>query len=262
MGLSGAALQGLLRNPLADPGVIGVSSSAGLGAVIAIYFGLSASLPLTVPLLAMTGALLATLVLLFLAARDASILTLILAGIGISSLATALMSLVLNFAPTAMSVQDMIMWLLGSLENRTIQDLGLALPFILLGWGLMLGVGQGLDATSLGEETAHTLGINLKRLRLQVVLGSALSVGAVVSICGAVGFVGLVVPHIMRHFVGHAPGRLLLSSALGGAILLSLADLATRLPVGQGQLRLGVVTAFVGAPLFLYIIYKTREMMR
>ncbi|WP_138381113.1 FecCD family ABC transporter permease [Luteithermobacter gelatinilyticus] len=262
LGLSGAALQGLLRNPLADPGVIGVSSSAGLGAVIAIYFGLSASLPLTVPLLAMTGALLATLVLLFLAARDASILTLILAGIGISSLATALMSLVLNFAPTAMSVQDMIMWLLGSLENRTIQDLGLALPFILLGWGLMLGVGQGLDATSLGEETAHTLGINLKRLRLQVVLGSALSVGAVVSICGAVGFVGLVVPHIMRHFVGHAPGRLLLSSALGGAILLSLADLATRLPIGQGQLRLGVVTAFVGAPLFLYIIYKTREMMR
>lgn len=262
LGLSGAALQGLLRNPLADPGVIGISATAGLGAVIAIYFGLSAAFPLSIQISAMTGALLATLILAFIARRDSSILTLILAGIGISSLATAAMSLAMNFAPNPMSLQDMIMWLLGSLENRTVGDIMLAGPFIVGGWLIMSGTGQGLNASSLGEEVAQTLGINLNKLRLKVVIGSAVSVGATVSVCGAIGFVGLVVPHMVRSLIGHAPGRLLLPSALMGAILLTLADLITRIPLGHGQLRLGVVTAFAGSPMFLYIIYKTREAMR
>ncbi|MBL4800647.1 MAG: iron ABC transporter permease [Emcibacter sp.] len=262
LGLSGAALQGLLRNPLADPGVIGVSATAGLGAVIAIYLGLSSSFPLSIQIMSMGGALLATFILSFISSRDSSVLTLILAGIGISSLATAAISLTMNFAKNPMSLQDMIMWLLGSLDNRTMTDITLAGPFIIGGWLILRGVGQGLNASSLGEDTAQTLGINLKVLRMRVIIGSAISVGATVSVCGAIGFVGLVVPHMVRSLIGHAPGRLLLPSALMGAILLTLADLATRAPFGHGQLRLGVVTAFVGSPLFLYIIYKTRGTMR
>jgi iron complex transport system permease protein len=262
LGYTGAALQGLLRNPLADPGVIGVSSSAGLGAVIAIYMGLSAISPLAIPLMAMGGALVATMLLMALAARDSSILTLILAGLGISSLATAGISLVMNFAPNPMSLQDMILWMLGSLENRTFDDLQLAAPFMLLGWILMLGVGQGLNALSLGSDAAHSLGINVSRVRKQVVIGTAFSVGAAVSVTGSIGFVGLVVPHFIRALIGFEPRRLMLPSALAGALIVTLADILTRLPIGHGQLRLGVVMAVIGAPLFIYIIFKTRESMR
>lgn len=262
LGYTGAALQGMLRNPLADPGVVGVTASASLGAVVAIYLGFSASFTLVTPVFAMVGALLATLILLMLASRDSSVLTLILAGLGISSLATAAISLVMNYAPTPMALQDMILWMLGSLENRTFEDLQLAAPFILLGWFCMVGVGQGLNALSLGSETAISLGINLKRLRMQVVIGTALSVGAAVSVTGSIGFVGLVVPHLARAFVGYEPQRILMPSALMGAILITLADVLTRLPVGHGQLRLGVVMAMIGAPLFIYIIFKTRESMR
>ncbi|NVJ99193.1 MAG: iron ABC transporter permease [Alphaproteobacteria bacterium] len=262
LGYAGAALQGLLRNPLADPGVIGVSASASLGAVVAIYLGLAAYSSVAIPVLAMGGAFLATTVLMVLASRDASVLTLILAGIGISSLATAAMSLVMNFTPNPITVQEMVLWMLGSLENRTFDDLMLAGPFIVAGWITMIGVGQGLNALSLGEEAAHTLGVDLKTLRWRVVLGTALSVGATVSICGAVGFVGLVVPHIVRALIGYEPRRLLIPSALLGAILMMLADILTRLPIGHGQLRLGVVMAIIGAPVFLYIVFKTREAMR
>ena len=262
LGYTGAALQGLLRNPLADPGVIGVSATASLVAVIAIYMGLTALHPLALPVTAMAGALVATIILMVLASRDASVLTLILAGIGISSLATAAMSLVMNFTPNAITVQEMVMWMLGSLENRTFDDLMLAGPFIVLGWLMMIGVGQGLNALSLGEEAASTLGIDLKALRWRVILGTAFSVGATVSICGAVGFVGLVVPHIVRAFVGFEPRRILLPSALCGAAVMVLADILTRLPIGHGQLRLGVVMAMIGAPVFLYIVFKTRESMR
>lgn len=262
LGYAGAALQGLLRNPLADPGVIGVSASASLGAVIAIYLGLAAVSSFALPVMAMAGAFVATAILMVLASRDASVLTLILAGIGISSLATAAMSLVMNFTPNPITLQEMVLWMLGSLENRTFDDLMLAGPFIVAGWVLMIGVGQGLDALSLGEEAAQTLGVDLKRLRWRVVLGTALSVGATVSVCGAVGFVGLVVPHMVRALVGFEPQRLLLPSALLGAILMMLADILTRLPIGHGQLRLGVVMAIIGAPVFLYIVYRTRESMR
>ncbi len=262
LAMMGAALQGLLRNPLADPGIIGVSASAGLGAVIAIYFGLSAVFPLALPIMAMVMAGLATIILFALAARDASALTLILAGIGISSLATAFISLVMNIAPTSGSLQDMVMWLLGSLENRTTTDLMLAGPFILVGGLMLVGTGRGLDSLSLGEDAAMSLGVNIKRLRLRVILGCALSVGALVSVCGAIGFVGLVVPHMVRAVMGSAPGRILLPSALVGASILLGADLVTRLVADYGNLSLGVVTAILGAPLFLVIIYRTRGTMR
>jgi len=262
LGVSGAALQGVLRNPLADPGVIGVSASAALGAVIAIHLGVQLVWPLFIPIFAMGGALLATLILLAVSVRESSVLMLILVGIGISSLAMAGVSLVMNLAESPMSVRDMIMWMLGSLENRTTTDLFLALPFILFGWIMMINVGQGLNALSVGEDTAQSMGINLSMLKFRVVIGSAISVGAAVSVCGSIGFVGLVVPHMVRRLITKEPGDILFPSALMGGLLLTLADMLTRLPMPGATLQLGVVTSLIGAPIFLYIIYKTRKGMR
>lgn len=262
LGVSGAALQGVLRNPLADPGIIGVSASAALGAVIAIHLGLSSVWPLSIPLFAMSGAIAATVLLMFAASKDASVLTLILVGIGISSIATSAIALVMNMASSPMTLQEMIMWMLGSLENRTTTDLLLATPFMVLGWFLMVGVGQGLNALSLGEDVAQTMGVNLRALKLRIVLGTAISVGAAVAVCGSIGFIGLVVPHIVRGLITKEPGSILLPSAMMGALLLTISDTITRLPSDGTPMRLGVVTALVGAPVFLWIIFKTRETMR
>lgn len=257
LGFSGAALQGLLRNPLADPGVIGVTAAAGFGAVVAIGFGLAAVSVLMVPLAAIAGAAVATALLFSVAARSDSLLALILTGIGVSSLATALTSLAFNLAPDPITLRDMILWLLGSLENRTTTDLYIAAPFVLAGFAVMATIGRGLDALSLGEETTRSLGIDVVGLRWRVVLGVSASVGAMVAVCGAVGFVGLVVPHMVRPFVGYRPGRVLAASALGGAILITLADLVTRIPTSGERLQLGVVTALIGAPIFIWIVQRS-----
>ncbi|MBP2299272.1 FecCD family ABC transporter permease [Azospirillum picis] len=260
LGLSGAALQGLLRNPLAEPGLLGVSSCAGRGAVVAFYFGLAALSPLALPGMALAGALAATGILLAVAARagpqDGGSLTLILSGIALSSLSVALTSLALNLAPNPYAVTEMLLWLMGSLKDRTPGDALLALPFILAGGGMLLAAGRGLDALSLGEDTARSLGVDLLRLRLLVVGGTAAAVGAAVSVSGSIGFVGLVVPHLLRPLVGHEPGRLLLPSALGGAVLVTLADLAIRLIPTPQEVMLGVVTALIGAPFFLTLILR------
>lgn len=262
LGLAGAALQGLLRNPLADPGVIGVSACAALGAVLAIHFGLTVLSPLVLPGMAVLAALLATVVLYAVAARDASVLTLILAGVALSSLANALTSLAINLSPNPYSLSDIVLWLLGSLSNRSFSDFWLAAPFILAGSTLLLVMGRALDGLILGEDTAATLGVDLRRLRILVILGAALSVGASVAVTGAIGFVGLVVPHLVRPFVGYEPSRVLLPSALGGAILVILADMVVRLSAGEHELKLGVVTALIGAPFFFHLLLATRRAMR
>ena len=262
LALSGAALQGLLRNPLADPGVIGVSSSAALGAVVALYFGLAGAFALALPVAAITTALAGTAVLYVLASRDASVLTLILAGVAVSSLATALTSLAMNLSTNPFSLSDIVLWLLGSLSNRSFTDIALAGPFIAVGAVLLATTGRALDALTLGGEAAATRGGNLARLRWVVIAGSALAVGASVAVTGVIGFVGLVVPHLVRPLVGHAPSRILLPSALGGATLLVLADLVIRTAPGSQELKLGVVTALIGAPFFLYLVIATRRAMR
>lgn len=262
LGYSGALLQGLLRNPLADPGILGVSASASLGAILVIYLGVGTGFSYAMPFGAIAGALLATSILVLLSMRDASVLTLILAGVAISSIAGSGIALVMNFAPHPMTLQEMVLWMLGSLENRTITDIWLAVPFMAAGALLVVGAGQGLNALSLGEDTAQTLGVDLKRLRSRVVAGTALAVGGAVAVSGAIGFVGLIVPHFVRFLVGQEPRRILLPSALMGAVTLMLADLLTRLPIGQGQLRLGVVMGLVGAPLFLLLVFRTRGTMR
>jgi iron complex transport system permease protein len=259
LGTAGAVLQGLLRNPLAEPGVLGISSSAGLGAVVVIYFGLAAVSPFTISLAAVAGALLAVVVIYALAGRSASAITVILAGVALSSCAIALTSLALSLAPSPYAVTEIAFWLLGSLADRSWQDAGLALPLIGLGLALLLTSGRGLDALTLGEEAAATLGIAMGRLKLQAILGTALAVGGGVAVSGGIGFVGLVVPHLLRPLTGHEPGRLLLPSLLAGAALVLAADIAVRF-LGTGrELHIGVLTALLGAPFFAWLVLRTRR---
>ncbi len=260
LGIAGAGLQGLLRNPLAEPGVLGISNSAALGAVLTLYTGVAAVAPLALPASAMAGALLALLVLYGLAGREANVQTLILAGVAISSLAGALISVALNLAPSPHATTEILFWLLGSLADRGMDHVAWGLPLMGLGTLLLLSTGRALDALSMGEETARSLGFHLGSLRFRVIVGATLGVGAGVAVSGSIGFVGLVVPHILRPLVGYQPARLLPASALGGAILLLLADLGLRLAADRVDLKLGVVTALVGAPFFLHLVLKTRRM--
>jgi iron complex transport system permease protein len=262
LGLTGAALQGLLRNPLAEPGLIGAAPAASFGAALAFYFGLAGLSPFAVPLAAMAGAGAAVVLLYALAGRDSSMLSLVLAGVAVSSFAGALTALALNLAPSPFAALEIAFWLLGSLADRTLTDVYVAVPLMALGWALVLTTGRALDALTLGEDAARSLGVDLGRLRLTLVVGIALAVGAAVSVSGAIGFVGLVVPHLLRRFVGYQPGRLLVPSALGGAVLVLAADLVVRLVSTGIELKLGVVTALVGAPFFLSLVLSTRRAMR
>lgn len=261
LGMAGAAMQGLLRNPLAEPGLIGVSGSAALGAVLAIQTGLSLLFPLALPLAALAGAVIAVLLILTLAGPRGASITLILAGIAISALAGALTSLVLNLSPNPFAAADIVFWMMGSLADRSFTHVWLALPFMGPGWVLLALCGRGLDALTLGEDAAEAMGINLTRLRLMLVIGTASVVGAATAVAGAIGFVGLVVPHLLRRFVGARPSALLWASALGGAALVLAADIAVREILPQRDLKLGVLMALVGAPLFLHLIFKTRKEM-
>jgi iron complex transport system permease protein len=257
LGLAGAALQGLLRNPLADPGVVGVSGGAALGAVVVFYSGLAGAFALALPLGGVVGAIVAALALYALAGRGAGVMTLILAGVTINAFAGALTSLALNLSPSPYAAYEIMFWLMGSLADRSLPQL--ALPLMVVGWALLLASAPALDALSLGEDTAASLGFDLTRLRAQLVAGTALAVGAAVAVSGAIGFVGLVVPHLLRPLVGHRPGRLLLASGFGGAIVLCAADVAVRLIPVHPELKLGVVTALIGAPFLFGLIDRLRK---
>jgi iron complex transport system permease protein len=259
LGASGAALQGYLRNPLAEPGLLGISGAAAFGAVLALYTGLSAAFPLALPLSALAGAFAATAVVQGLAGSAGGSISLILAGIAVSSLAGALTSLVLNLSPNPFAASEIVYWLLGSLADRSLAHVWLAGPFILAGLGLLLATGRALDALTLGEDTAASMGVDVARTRRLAVFGTALAVGAGVAVAGAIGFIGLVVPHLLRPLTGGLPSRLLPASALGGAALLLLADLAVRVVAPDRDLKLGVLTALVGAPFFFWLVWKSRR---
>lgn len=260
LGLAGAALQGYLRNPLAEPSVLGTSNAAALGAVAALYFGLAELHPAVLPLLA-TGGALASLALLFaLAGRAESPLTLILAGIAVATLAGAGISLSLNLSPNPFAAMEIMTWLLGSLENRSFDHLWIALPCIALGTALLLWDGRALDALTLGEDAAQALGTDLGRLRLRLLIGTAIGIGGAVAVSGAIGFVGLIVPHLIRPLTDRSPSAILLPSAIGGAALLTLADLGVRTLPTTNELKLGVVTAFLGVPVFLIHLMRERRL--
>ena len=257
LGLSGAVLQGYLRNPLADPGVVGVSSSAALGAVTAIVLGI-ASNPLVVFVCAMAAAGGSMALLAALTWRQASAVQFILAGTVLASLSGALTAFVISIAPNPYAVAEVIDWLMGALTDRGMDDVRVALPFLLLGAVVLAATGPSLDALSLGEDTARSLGIRLGRVQALVVLGTGLTVGASVAVTGVVGFVGLIVPHLLRPLFGARPSALLLPSALGGAALVLIADSMCRLIPGAGEVRLGVAMALIGAPFFLWLLLKGR----
>ncbi|EFK97574.1 Transport system permease protein [sediment metagenome] len=261
LGMAGAAMQGFLRNPLAEPGVLGVSGGAALGAVLAFYSGWYARWAMALPLAGMIGAFLSAAFILALAGLTASVHTLILAGLAINTMTFALTSLVLNLLSlnNPYASLEIMFWSMGSLADRNMSHVLLALPWIIAGWILLLSSRRGLDALSLGEDAAATLGIPVWRMRLCVILGTACSVGASVALCGNIGFVGLMIPHFLRPFVRHEPGRLLGTSALGGAIFLLLADLIVRLVPQLADLKVGVVTALAGAPFFLYLLFRMRR---
>lgn len=259
LGLSGAVLQGWLRNPLADAGVLGISSSAALGAVIAIISGLAALSPLALPLAALVGAGVSVGLVFALAGHREGRDTLILAGVAVASLASALTALALNLSSNPFATMEVIFWSMGSLADRSLDHIALALPFMVAGWVLLAGTGRSLDAMTLGAETAASLGVRVARVRALILLATAASVGAATAVTGAVGFVGLVVPHVMRPLVGARPSRLMMASALGGAALLLMADLAIRVILPSRDVKLGVVTAIIGAPFFFRLIFYERR---
>lgn len=261
LGLSGAAMQGYTRNPLADPGVIGVSAMAALGAVISIYFSFYLDLSATwiLPAMAIGGAVLGVLLLIALAGLTASIITFVLAGVILQSVAGAGVALALSLAPSPWASGEILNWLMGALTDRAMPDVWLALACIVPGCAILLLLGRGLDALSLGEATATSLGISLPRLQLLLALGVGLTTGASVAVAGIIGFVGLVVPHLMRAVVGAQPSRLLFPSALGGALLVLAGDIAMRLIPSATEMKLGIAMSAIGAPFFLWMLIAMRR---
>ena len=258
LGASGAALQGLLRNPLAEPGVLGVSAAAALGATFVIYYGLAGAGGLALPMAAIAGALAATALLTAAARRVGSVVTLILVGVGLSSFAGALTALLMNLAPHPFSLSDMLNWMLGTVANRSFDDLVPTAPFLAAGLAILFAGRRGLSALTLGEEAAAGVGVDLPRTRRLVVLGSGLAAGAAVAIAGAIGFVGIVAPHLVRPLVNHDPARTLAPSALLAGLMLVLADIGVRVAPTGTELKLGVVAALLGAPVFMWIAARRR----
>ena len=254
LGMAGAAIQGLLRNPLAEPSLLGASNAAALGAVVAIYLGLSGTLSFVVPAFAALAALASVVVLLLFAGKSPSSLRLILAGFAVSALAGAMISLVLNLSPNIFAALEIAFWLLGAVENRSWAHIWLALPGSVLGLCLLASCARALDGLALGDRVAESLGIDLRYLYIRMALGLALALGSVVAVTGVIGFVGLVAPHLVRPFCGHRPSQILLPSALVGALMLIGADSLIRLLPVSPELKLGVLTAFLGVPLLLYLL--------
>jgi iron complex transport system permease protein len=260
LGACGAAIQALFANPLASPDLTGTTSGAALGAVVTAYL-LGFASPLALSFGAVAGALGALLLLLALAGRRAETATLLLAGLAISALAGALTTLALALAPSPFAFYDAYEWLMGSLIDRSLAQAAFAGVPALATILLLLRLAPALDSLALGEEVAESFGHEIRRLRLWVVWLSALGVGGCVAICGAIGFVGLVAPIFARRLTGGHAGRALLPAALIGAALLLAADLVTRTaPLGR-TLPIGVVTALLGAPFFLWLVVHMRWRM-
>ena len=259
LGASGASLQGYTRNPLADPSVLGISSTGGLGAVIVLYFGLTATSPWLLPAGAMIGAALGLALLLALSGSNSTVVTFILAGIVIQTMATAATTLAVNLAPTPWAVDEIVSWLMGAVADRSFEEVKLAAPFIAIGLALQLSARRALDALTLGELGARALGIDLSAVRLRLAAGVALAVGASVAVTGVIGFVGLITPHLMRPLCGSRPGTLVVPSAIAGAALLLAADILVRLTPAAVEIRLGAAMAVLGGPFFLALLIRMRR---
>jgi len=261
LGLAGAVMQGLLRNPLAEPGVLGVSAGAALAAATAIVAGLAA-IPGAVEVSALLGAAAATVLLVGFALKVRAPEALILFGVALSSFAGAATALIFNLSPSPIATAEVMAWLLGSVQNRSWIDVAWVMPALLLSACLGLGAAPGLRMLTLGDETAGTSGLDMVRLRVLALAAAALATGAAVAVAGVIGFVGLVAPHIVRASVRGDPGRLLVPSALTGGLILVVADLLARITPTDQELKLGVFTALVGAPIFALIAWRAAREWR
>ena len=259
LGLSGAALQGLLRNPLAEPALFGAPQAAAAGASSVIAFGFAAATSLAVPVAGIAGALVSIGGLVAVAGRRASITVTLLAGLALASFAGAATALVLNLAPNPFIALEVAFWLLGSLEDRSSDHLAIAAPFLVASWLMLAANARAFRALTLGEDAAASLGVDIGRTRMMVVTGVAVGVGAAVAVAGSIGFVGLVAPHLVRRFVDSDPARVLLPATLAGAALLLAADVSVRIVPAADELRVGVVTALIGVPFFLAMIFSERR---
>lgn len=258
LGMAGAAMQGYLRNPLADPGLFGVSSSAALGAVVSLFFGFAVSAWL-LPIFALAGAGLGMTALAILAGRSGSLILFTLSGVILSSLTGALTSLLISLAPTPFASSEIVTWLMGALMDRSWDDVRIALPFSLIGMTALLWAARYLDALTLGDAAARSMGVNMARLQWLIVIGVGLTVGSSVAVAGIIGFVGLVVPHLVRPLVGHQPSALLIPSALAGALLVVLADCMVRILPSASEVRLGIAMASIGTPFFVILLFRMRR---
>ncbi|MGW8189452.1 FecCD family ABC transporter permease [Sphingomonas hankookensis] len=258
LGLSGAVMQGYLRNPLADPGLFGVSSGAAFGAVIALYFGYAAQMWL-LPGFALVGAGVTMTLLALIAGRSGSLILFTLGGMILTSITGSLTSLAISLAPTPFVSSSIVTWLLGALTDRSWDDVMVAAPLIALGVGVLAMTARSLDALTLGEAAARSMGVDPARLQRLVILGVALTVGASVASAGIIGFVGLIVPHLVRPLAGNRPSAILLPSALAGAVLLTFADSLVRLAPTVSELRLGIAMSMLGGPFFLYLLIAMRR---
>jgi iron complex transport system permease protein len=259
LGAAGAVMQGYLRNPLADPGLFGIAPGAALGAVLSLWTGLAAQ-PWTLPAFALIGAGGAMALLALIAGRNGSVILFTLAGMMIASLAGALMSLAISLAPTPFALSEIVTWLMGALADRSWNDVLVAAPTTLAGMAVLLAAGRALDALTLGEVTARSLGIDPARVRWAMIAGIGLTVGGSVAVAGIIGFVGLIVPHLVRPLTDGRPSQLIVPSALAGALLLLVADCLCRvLPLVGGELRLGIAMSLLGAPFFLHLLLRLRR---
>ncbi len=258
LGAAGAAMQGYLRNPLADPGLFGIAPGAALGAVLSFWTGW-ASTGWALPLFALAGAAGAMALLTLIAGRSGSVMLFTLAGMMIASLAGALMSLAISLSPTPFALSEIVTWLMGALTDRSWNDVLFAVPLTLAGIALLQLAGRSLDALSLGEAAARSLGVDPRRLQLLMIAGVGLTVGAGVAAAGIIGFVGLIVPHLLRRFTDRRPSSLILPSALAGALLLLVADSLCRVLPMASELRLGIALSLLGAPFFLGLLLRMRR---
>lgn len=259
LAISGAALQGLFRNPLAEPSLVGASQGAALGAATVFYFGIFASLgTLATAIAGLLGAIIALALMLALSGSSRPSLV-ILAGLAVSTIAGAMLAMVLNFAPNPYAMQELVFWLLGSVSNRGLDSLTIVFPGLILGGLLIWWQRPLLAALTLGDSVAESMGLSVVRGGRLVVLGAAILVGTAVSVAGNIGFVGLLVPHLLRPLVGHRPDKLLLPAALAGAILVCAADMCVRWLPPDRELKLGVLTSLLGAPLFVWLVMKERK---
>ena len=259
LGMAGAALQGILRNPLASPDLLGTGNAAAFGAVVILALGLAGTGSIILPLSSILAALVSILLLLWLSGREARPLTVILAGLALSTFAGALVALTLNLAPNDFLALEIAFWLLGSFTDRGPVHVAIALPFIAGGMALMLSQRKLVAALTLGEETARSLGADTPARRIALLCGVAFTVGGQVAVSGVIGFVGLVVPHLVRPIVGGRPDALLVPSALAGAAILTLADIGVRILPTIDELKIGVLTALVGAPFFFLLVARERR---